>query len=246
MEMSVKEQRSPGRRDGRFYSPWFAVVALLLVLLATLLAHKNPSGALPILVVPFGVAAFALLVLLGRREEGGPGRGGLAICHFSLLVMIILIGLGRMTYLQGWVEVPTGGWFDGPLMGEEKGPWHGGNLDHARFRNLGFVVDFGPDLRPLKTRNRVEWLDASGQSVILEIGEGHPLVLANFRFSTSSNKGYAPMFMWLPAQGGEAVMGGIHLPSFPLFDGQSNHWQIPDTELKILTLLQFDEPFPSP
>lgn len=226
----------------RCASPGFAVVALLLLTGGVMVAHLASWEVTAVLMGPFAIAALALLALVLWRRQGSPG-GGLAVCHFSLLVMIALVGVGRLSTLQGWVEVASGEWFEGQLMGEERAPWHRGALSRVRFQNLGFEVVHGPELRRRQTRNRVAWRDEGGEGVA-EIGDGEALFLAGYRFSTSGNKGYAPLFVWQPAAGGPTVQGTVNLPSFPLFVSQSNHWQIPGGGEKLLVHLRFDQPFP--
>jgi cytochrome c biogenesis protein ResB len=46
-----------------------------------------------------------------------------------------------------------------------------------------------------------------------------PLVVNGVKFYTTSNKGFAPLFDWI-AHGDTPVRGAVHLPSFPLHEGE--------------------------
>jgi cytochrome c biogenesis protein len=72
------------------------------------------------------------------------------------------------------------------------------------------------------------------------IGDHRPLVLEGYRFYTSSNKGFAPLLTWRP-QGGAALTGAVHLPSYPMHAlRQSGEWHLPDGR-RVWVMLQFDE-----
>ena len=59
------------------------------------------------------------------------------------------------------------------------------------------------------------------------IGDQTPLVLEGYRFYTTSNKGFAPVFVWQPA-GGAAERGSVHLPPYPVLQfAQQVEWTPP-------------------
>lgn len=165
----------------------------------------------------------------------------LLIFHLALLAVIVLVALGRMTYLKGHVEVSEGEVFSGELTESESGPWHVSRLDRVRFANLGFDIEYQPGIKRAGTRNRVVWVDAAGIERQGMIGDTVPLVLHGYRFYTSFNKGFAPKFLWQPASGA-AHRGTIHLPAYPLHEyRQALEWTPPGSDQLLWTQLQFDE-----
>src|SRR5262249_31356379 len=63
------------------------------------------------------------------------------------------------------------------------------------------------------------------------IGDDTPLVLAGYRFYTTSNKGFAPVVSW-QREGAEPLAGALHMPSYPVQDwNQQNTWTSPDGQV---------------
>ncbi|HSD61186.1 MAG TPA: hypothetical protein VLC55_10070, partial [Burkholderiales bacterium] len=63
-----------------------------------------------------------------------------------------------------------------------------------------------------------------------------------YRFYTSFNKGFAPVFEWQPTGGARAVAGSVHLPSYPAHEtAQAQEWEIPGTGETLWVMLRFDE-----
>ena len=91
------------------------------------------------------------------------------------------------------------------------------------------------------TRNRVRWFDEAGNEHAAVIGDQQSLVILGYKFYTSFNKGFAPVFVWKPDIGAPAK-GSIHLPSYPINEyKQASEWTPPGSILKLWTQLQFDE-----
>lgn len=151
----------------------------------------------------------------------------LLVFHIALAGVVMLAGIGQMSRFQATTEVTVGTEFDGKVERVVRGPWHIGALDAARFINDGFVVTYLPGPRRDRTVNRVRWLDDSGVEQVAEIGDHRPLVLRGYRFYTTSNKGFAPVFIWRLTRG-EPVIGSVHLPSYPVnADAQWIDWELP-------------------
>ena len=158
----------------------------------------------------------------------------LLIFHLALIVIIVLVALGRMTYLRATAEVLTGGEFNG-LDRIEAGPWHWGRKEAIRFENLGFQIEYKPGLQRDSTRNKLRWRDEAGIPHTEEIGDQEPLVIHGYRFYVSPNKGFAGLFRWEPTDGG-AQLGSVIFPSYPLNkDDQSTQWRL--GEMSILAKL---------
>jgi cytochrome c biogenesis protein len=165
----------------------------------------------------------------------------LLVFHLALIAIVLLAAAGRMTYLKGQLELSTGETYSGVLSQVEAGPWHVSALDRARFTSHGFTIAYHPGIKRDRTENTVEWTDGGGRRQRAVIGDNLPLVLAGYRFYTTPNKGFAPLFSWHPARGA-VQRGTIHLPSYPMNEyRQALEWTVPGTDLKLWTLLNFDE-----
>lgn len=232
-----------GRLGGRWMEP-LASLKLSALILAWLVVGL-PLSARDLLsaTLVVGLAGGLFLVNLGAYLARSPafgGRPGLVVFHLSLALFLLLAGLGRMTWLEGHVEVASGETFEGTPMQVVQGPWHAGGLERVRFVNEGFLIDYGPELKRGPTRNRVRWRDERGAEVVGIIGDDTPLILDHYRFYTTSNKGFAPVFVWRP-EGGEVVRAAFHLPSYPLFVEQRNDWRLPGDGPEIHATLELPE-----
>jgi len=156
----------------------------------------------------------------------------LLVFHLALLAIIVLVAMGRLTYLRATTEVVTGG--EHQAMDRIRaGPWHWGAMDDVHFENLGFRIEYKPGLQRDTTVNKVRWRDESGIPRTMEIGDQVPLVIRGYRFYTSSNKGFAALFRWEP-NGGKAELGSINFPSYPANkDQQTSSWRLGNDELRI-------------
>jgi len=68
-----------------------------------------------------------------------------------------------------------------------------------------------------------------------------PLSLYGYKFYTSHNKGFAPVFTW-HSNAGEPVLGSVHLPSYPAHEyRQAQTWTPPGSKTAVWVMLQFDE-----
>jgi len=164
----------------------------------------------------------------------------LLLSHLALLAVVVMAGLGRLLALDGNFELTQGLPFDGQLIDRRAGALHREQLHAVAFRHDGFEIDYAPGRKRGATRNRVSWSDAEGHVQSTTIGDHRPLRLHGYRIYTSPNKGFAPMLRWVP-RAGEAVVGSVHLPSFPMHElQQSREWPLPDGR-KAWVMLQIDE-----
>ena len=169
-------------------------------------------------------------------------QAALLVFHLALIAIILLIAAGRLTYLKGQLELAEGEVFDGQLTQEESGPWHPRQLGALRFSNNGFTIDYAKGVRRGNTRNQMMWTGKDGQVQRTVIGDQTPLILAGYRFYTSHNKGFAPVFIWHPNSGGPPVLGTVHLPAYPLHEyKQALEWTPPGSKMPLWVMLQFDE-----
>ena len=66
--------------------------------------------------------------------------------------------------------------------------------------------------------------------------------LHGYRFYVTSNKGFAPVFTWFPADGSMPQAGAIHLPRYPTNKfAQAMEWPIPGTGIVLWLQLMLDE-----
>jgi hypothetical protein len=206
-----------------------------------LLAYREVLDGTWALAVPLALFALNLMAAVATRPVFRQQRA-LLVFHLGLIALVLLLAAGRLTYLRGTVEVTEGAPFEGRLTTSDAGPWHWWRLDRIHFINDGFQIAYAPGIQRDKTSNAVRYIDAGGAEQRAEIGDQIPLVLHGYRFYTSPNKGYAPTFFWYPAAGGAPLLGGVHLPSYPIHEyGQAREWQLPGTAIKAWTMLQFDE-----
>lgn len=239
---------APGRSIGvRLHEGLKALASLklTLVVLALLAAgilvsyHQDHARTWP-LVLPLGLLAANLAAAVAtnavfRRQVP------LLVFHLALIALVLLIAAGRLTYLKGKLELAEGEEFEGRLTEHDAGPLHGWGIVGVRFENEGFTIAYAPGVKRGPTENRVAWLAAGGETRRAVIGDQQPLVLAGYRFYTSHNKGFAPTFRWLPKQG-EAAVGAVHLPSFPLHEyRQAQEWTPPGARTPLWVMLQFEE-----
>jgi cytochrome c biogenesis protein len=182
----------------------------------------------------------------------------LLIFHFALLLLVLLVGVGRLTALDGRFELTQGVVYEGQLIDSHMGAWHRGALEKLVFRHEGFEIDYAPGRKRGPTRNQISWVDDDGVGHREVIGDHRPLVIAGYRIYTSPNKGFAPVLSWLPDPPAEPAappsgarprrphkpvraIGAVHLPSYPANElRQSREWALPDGRT-VWVKLDFDE-----
>jgi len=217
-----------------------ALAWLLLLALGVVVGYVHEPSRLAALGIPFALLALGLgaaLLVNPRFRRQLP----LLVFHLALLAVLVLAVLGRLGTLQGRFELTEGFAFDGQLLDVEAGPLHRWRLDEAVFEHQGFRIDYAPGLKRGPTRNTVQWRDSAGRLQRAIIGDHEPLVRAGYRFYTSPNKGFAPVFTWIPDSGGGAVRGAVHLPSFPAQAlRQAREWTLPDGQT-VWVMLATDE-----
>ena len=193
------------------------------------------------LVVPLVLFAVNLLAAIITRPAFRR-QPGLLVFHLALIAVLLLVATGRLTYLKGHIGVATGSETHGGLDEGERGPWHRDRLPESVFSNEGFGIEYAPGLQRGATYNLVSWEDADGQLREQVIGDQIPLVLNGYRFYTTFNKGFSPVFTWHPDGGGAPVTGAVNLPGYPLHDyEQALYWTPPGSEQEVWTLLEIEE-----
>lgn len=241
------------------------LVAIGAGVLVAYLSEVRTTWALvaPLTLFAVNIAAAVATKAAFRRQTA------LLVFHLALIAIVLLIAIGRLTYLTGTLELTKDVPFTGELTTSEAGPLHRGHLEDVRFINEGFEIDYevvgrgtpaatpaaGTESAPAatapisdsrgvrrgQTRNRVRWIDEGGSEHASVIGDQQPLEILGYKFYTSFNKGFAPLFVWMPDNGGP-IKGSIHLPSYPVNEyRQILEWTLPGSDIKLWTQLQFDE-----
>lgn len=208
----------------------FSLVLLLAAVVYIYDDQGEADATLP-LVLPLSMLSINLLAAM-VTNKAFRRQLPLLLFHLALLAIIVLVAIGRMTYLRATSEVVTGGEHQAMLR-IQAGPWHWGAKDEVHFENLGFKIEYKPGLQRDTTVNKVRWRDESGIPRTMEIGDQVPLVIRGYRFYTSSNKGFAALFRWEP-NGGKAELGSINFPGYPTNkDQQTSTWHLGNDELRI-------------
>ena len=169
----------------------------------------------------------------------------LMIFHFALIALVALAFAGRMSFFQGTLELAEDEIFRGDprqIENTRQGPWHRYGLADARFTNLGFQINYHTGIKRDQTVNRIALAPGDSGSRVIEIGDHVPLVIGHYRFYTTHNKGYAPVFEWRPTGSDTSVTGSIHLPAYPINEyRQALEWKLPGSGLALWTQLKIDE-----
>lgn len=224
----------------RIASLKLTLAGLVLLTLACVIVYHQATPVALLLVVPLGLLAVNLIAAIATTAKLRT-QLPLLVFHLSLLAIIVLVGVGRLTYLKGHLELADGVPFAGTLTGEERGPLHFGGIDRLAFVSEGFSIDYAPTVKREATRNQVAWQDEAGRWRRQVIGDQTPLVLKGYRFYTSFNKGFAPTFGWTPGDG-EPLLGAVHLPAYPAHEyRQANTWTPPGSAQAVWVMLSFDE-----
>lgn len=215
------------------------LAGMLLLAIATVAVYQLEHAASAWLALPF---ALLTLNLVAAVLTNGVFRAqtALLVFHLALVALVGLATVGRLTYLNGAAEVTEGVAFGG-LMMRDAGPLHGDAIERLSFVNEGFEITYKPGPTRDRTVNRVRWTDERGRDQVAEIGDNRPLVLAGYRFYPTSNKGFAPVLLWQPSNG-PAVLGALHLPSYPVNDAQqARDWRPVGSAGDIWVMLDIEE-----
>ena len=213
------------------------LVAFVFLAAGILIAYFSETHTSPWLVAALVLLAVNLLATILTRPHFRQQKS-LLFFHLSLLLLILLIAVGQLSYLIGRVEVLEGTEFSGVLLDADEGPWHHRDLDKVRFVNHGFSIGYGEGMYRLRTYNRVSGIDDAGKAFEAVIGDHVPLVLNGYRFYTTSNKGFALIFDW-QRPGLPPLRGSINLPSYPANAlRQAQQWILPGMGEPVWVMLQ--------
>lgn len=207
------------------------LVGMGLLGVGAALSYDNPVGTPAwVLVLPLALLSVNLFAAILSNPHINR-RGGLLLFHVGLLLIVVLAAVGRLTHMEGRIELTEGTAFAaGDLTDVRQGPWHTGALDRVEFMQGPYTVDYSAGMARGPTRSQVMIPDGRGGWERRTVGDDTPLVLEGYRFYTTFNKGFAPILTWIPDQGAPAT-GSVHMPPYPLFEHrQANRWTPPGSE----------------
>ena len=217
----------------------FTPVGLALLGVASVAVYKFDDSAAPWLSGPLLLLAINLIAAVatnGVFRKQMP----LLVFHLALIALVLLAAAGRLMYLKGTAEVTEGAEFHG-LKQRDAGPLHIDRIASLHFINEGFTIDYmaGPVLDRMV--NRVRWHDGKGAEREAGIELNKPLILSGYRIYPTSNKGFAPVFLWHPSAG-SPMLAAVHLPSYPAnATGQAQSWRPAGSAEDIWVMLNVDE-----
>ena len=203
------------------------LVGMGLMVIASLLVYGDPqSVSVWVLVAPMSLLAINLsaAIVTNKRINQQPG---LLLFHVSLLTLLILAGIGRLTHLDAHFEIMTGTEFDSQSLQDVlAGPLHRGRLEQVKFIQGPYTVAYAAGLQRGLTHSYVRVFENGAWSDRV-VGDDRPLILNDYRMYTTFNKGFSSLMTWIP-DGGEPITGSVNMPSYPLFEyKQDNSWTPP-------------------
>lgn len=225
----------------RLASLKFTLVVMVLVGAGVIVSYRSEGVTTWTLAVPlflFSLNVFAAILTNPVFRRQMP----LLMFHLALVAIVLLIAVGRLSYMRGFVELAEGETFSAEIADVKKGPWHWSRLDRISFTNEGFQIDYATGVKHTKTTNTISWRDEDGKEKRGVIGDMTALTLYGYNFYTSDkNKGYAPTFTWHP-DAAPPVMGTVHLPAYPRHEyRQAQTWTPPRSKTSVWVMLQFDD-----
>jgi len=228
----------------------FTLTNLLLLLVASVAVARESLPPTWALALPFALLAVNLVAAIAcnARLRGSPA---LLTFHLALLAMLLLAAVGRLTYLDGWVEITEGTRFSGELSGYDAGPWHPWGLDRLDLVSRHFDLDYLPNpgasyAKLGEVRSRFVWRVADGRRFEGEIRMNEPLVIDHYRFYVApTNKGFAPVLTWEARVSGQTPeTTHVHLPRLPdLRHAQATEWHPPGSNRKLWIALDHESEF---
>lgn len=223
----------------RFSSLKITLVGMGLLVIGSILSYGNPEGTpVWVLIAPMVLLALNLAAAIATNARINQ-QPGLLVFHVSLLLILLVATIGRLTHMDAHIELVVGTEFEpGKLQEMNAGPLHSGALDKVHFVQGPFNVEYSPGMQRGLTYSYVNVKTITGEWEERVVGDDRPLVIEGYRFYTTFNKGFAPILTWIP-ESGVSVTGAVNMPSYPLFEyKQDNRWIPPGSKEEIKFWLQ--------
>jgi cytochrome c biogenesis protein len=185
------------------------------------------------LVLPLALLSLNLLAAIITNRVFR-SQAALLTFHIGLLCVLVLAGAGIMLRFEGNVEIVEGAEFDPRLVNERRRGWlHSGELNDIGFVQGPIEVRYWEGLQRDTTSTSVE-MKGRGR---VGFGDRYGVTIHDYRFLTTSNKGYAVLLMWEDADGRQSL-GAVNFPSYPDLEWkQVNDWTTPAGQVLNLELV---------
>lgn len=211
----------------------------LWLAIASVAIYKSDSQSTPWLAAPLLLLAVNLMATV-VSSRAFRRQVPLLLFHIALVALVLLAAMGRLSYLKAQVELTQGMDFE-EFTSTQAGPLYWGDHRRLQFGNDGFSIDYlaGPQMD--KNVSHMYWRDDSGNNQHGDIESNQPLVLRGYRIYPTSNKGFAPLFVW-HQKGLAPVLGAVHLPSYPArAHEQAKSWRVPGLTQSLWVMLPVEE-----
>jgi len=217
------------------------LVGMGLLFVGSILSYGNPDNTpIWVLIAPMVLLALNLTAAIATNARINQ-QPGLLVFHVSLLLILLIATIGRLTHLDAHIELVVGTEFEsGNLQEINAGPLHSGSVDKVQYVQGPFNVEYSPGMQRGLTYSYVNVKTVTGDWEERVVGDDRPLVIEGYRFYTTFNKGFSPILTWIPSNG-EPVTGSVNMPSYPLFEyKQDNRWNPPGSDEEIKFWLQIN------
>ena len=132
----------------------------------------------------------------------------LLLFHLCLLLMLLSVGVSRLTYFKGWVEIAVDHPITEPSGVISKGPWHPNRFTNTRVA----LMDFSAEYRESGGRKSQKSVIQVGDGKLVRVDDAETADILGYQFTVSNNVGFALEFMWI-GNDGNLIQGIKHFPS---------------------------------
>jgi len=212
---------------------WLSGLPLTLLGLVTFLA-----GVLPVVTgyvsATSGLAlGYSLLlinlvfaILVREKIKNNPF---LLLFHMALLLMLLAVGVSRLTYFKGWVQIAVDHPITEPSGVISKGPWHPNRFTNTRVA----LKEFSAEYREGGSRKSQKSVIQVGDNKLVRVDDAETADILGYQFTISKNLGFALEFMWIGSDG-NLIQGVSHFPSIIAYpETQGIDLQLPGVEKSI-------------
>lgn len=185
-------------------------------------------------VVFLSVNLLAAIITRPRMRQ----QHALLLFHLCLLVLVVLVLLGRLTHFKGQVELTEGQLLEAAnLVTVSSGPWYRDTLTDIQLQQGPIQVAYATQNYRQETHSQTMLTTAQRGMEMVIIDDNNPLVIGNYHFYITSNKGFSTILRWTD-MAGQAVLGAVNFPSYPAMDfKQKQQWVTPEGEKLSLRLI---------
>lgn len=152
--------------------------------------------------------------------------------HVALIFLALSVAYGHLTRFRGHIEISEGQIFDPSRIIPDRIGLIAPELpQQGVFKQRDVTVNYASKLVRRETTSTIELHDTK----VASITDGTPLVIDNYRFYVTHNKGFSALLTWMDPVDNQLNRGTLHFPSYPrLSAGQSKQWITPGgTELEL-------------